>query len=107
MKFGVVVFPGSNCDRDMIEALREDLVQEARLQADLRGPGGHEPRGRVVGQQLRREGVEDLPVQERVRHPAQIQDPVVGHRLIRRDGLQDGPGGRCPRIHEAVGLLCR
>lgn len=28
MKFGVVVFPGSNCDRDMIEALRIDLKQE-------------------------------------------------------------------------------
>ena len=28
MKFGVVVFPGSNCDRDMIEALRNDLGQE-------------------------------------------------------------------------------
>jgi phosphoribosylformylglycinamidine synthase I len=28
MKFGVVVFPGSNCDRDMILALREDLGQE-------------------------------------------------------------------------------
>ncbi|MEJ7627702.1 MAG: phosphoribosylformylglycinamidine synthase subunit PurQ [Ferruginibacter sp.] len=28
MKFGVVVFPGSNCDRDMIEALRNDLNQE-------------------------------------------------------------------------------
>lgn len=28
MKFGVVVFPGSNCDRDMIEALRSDLKQE-------------------------------------------------------------------------------
>ncbi len=28
MKFGVVVFPGSNCDRDMIEALRVDLKQE-------------------------------------------------------------------------------
>ncbi len=25
MKFGVVVFPGSNCDRDMIGALRDDL----------------------------------------------------------------------------------
>ena len=30
MKFGVVVFPGSNCDRDMIDALREDLGQEVR-----------------------------------------------------------------------------
>lgn len=28
MKFGVVVFPGSNCDRDMIEALQTDLNQE-------------------------------------------------------------------------------
>ena len=28
MKFGVVVFPGSNCDRDMIEALQNDLKQE-------------------------------------------------------------------------------
>lgn len=28
MKFGVVVFPGSNCDRDMIEALQHDLGQE-------------------------------------------------------------------------------
>ena len=28
MKFGVVVFPGSNCDRDMIEALQTDMQQE-------------------------------------------------------------------------------
>ncbi len=28
MKFGVVVFPGSNCDRDMIDALRYNLNQE-------------------------------------------------------------------------------
>jgi phosphoribosylformylglycinamidine synthase len=28
MKFGVVVFPGSNCDRDMQEALSADLGQE-------------------------------------------------------------------------------
>ncbi len=28
MKFGVVVFPGSNCDRDMIGALSNDLQQE-------------------------------------------------------------------------------
>lgn len=28
MKFGVVRFPGSNCDLDMIEALRSDLKQE-------------------------------------------------------------------------------
>jgi len=28
MKFGVVVFPGSNCDRDMQDALKYDLGQE-------------------------------------------------------------------------------
>ena len=28
MKFGVVVFPGSNCDRDMYDALKHDLQQE-------------------------------------------------------------------------------
>jgi len=28
MKFGVVVFPGSNCDRDMQDALQNDLKQE-------------------------------------------------------------------------------
>ncbi len=28
MKFGVVIFPGSNCDRDMIDALKNDLHQE-------------------------------------------------------------------------------
>ncbi|HVZ56808.1 MAG TPA: phosphoribosylformylglycinamidine synthase subunit PurQ [Chitinophagaceae bacterium] len=28
MKFGVVVFPGSNCDRDMYDALADDLNQE-------------------------------------------------------------------------------
>lgn len=28
MKFGVVVFPGSNCDRDMQEALQDDLNKE-------------------------------------------------------------------------------
>lgn len=28
MKFGIVVFPGSNCDRDMMHALQDDLQQE-------------------------------------------------------------------------------
>jgi phosphoribosylformylglycinamidine synthase subunit PurQ / glutaminase len=28
MKFAVVIFPGSNCDRDMVEALQNDLQQE-------------------------------------------------------------------------------
>jgi phosphoribosylformylglycinamidine synthase I len=31
MKFGIVVFPGSNCDRDMMDALQSDLNQEVRF----------------------------------------------------------------------------
>lgn len=31
MKFGVVVFPGSNCDRDMHDALRYDLGQDVTM----------------------------------------------------------------------------
>jgi phosphoribosylformylglycinamidine synthase subunit PurQ / glutaminase len=31
MKFGVVIFPGSNCDRDMIDALKNDLKQEVEI----------------------------------------------------------------------------
>jgi phosphoribosylformylglycinamidine synthase subunit PurQ / glutaminase len=31
MKFGVVVFPGSNCDRDIHDALVHDLKQECRM----------------------------------------------------------------------------
>jgi phosphoribosylformylglycinamidine synthase len=31
MKFGVVVFPGSNCDRDMRDALADDLGQEVTM----------------------------------------------------------------------------
>ncbi len=28
MKFGIIVFPGSNCDSDMVHALQDDLQQE-------------------------------------------------------------------------------
>ena len=31
MKFGVVVFPGSNCDRDMYDALKYDLEQDVTM----------------------------------------------------------------------------
>jgi len=31
MKFGIVVFPGSNCDRDMQDALQTDLNQEVQM----------------------------------------------------------------------------
>jgi phosphoribosylformylglycinamidine synthase I len=31
MKFGVVVFPGSNCDRDMCDALKYELKQDVKM----------------------------------------------------------------------------
>ena len=31
MRFGVVVFPGSNCDRDMYDALKDDLGQDVTM----------------------------------------------------------------------------
>ncbi len=31
MKFGIVVFPGSNCDRDMMHALQDDLQQDVQM----------------------------------------------------------------------------
>lgn len=31
MKFGLLVFPGSNCDRDMVDALEKDLGQQVIL----------------------------------------------------------------------------
>lgn len=31
MKFGIVVFPGSNCDQDMYDALHNELKQEVRM----------------------------------------------------------------------------
>ncbi|MBM3922675.1 MAG: phosphoribosylformylglycinamidine synthase subunit PurQ [Sphingomonadales bacterium] len=31
MKFGIVVFPGSNCDQDMYDALHYELKQEVRM----------------------------------------------------------------------------
>ena len=50
MKFGVVIFPGSNCDHDMVYALRDILKQEVvelwHKDTDLQGcdaiaiPGG-------------------------------------------------------------------
>ena len=49
MKFGVVVFPGSNCDRDMEQALRYDLGQETiMLWHKDRGLPGFGPEDCVV-----------------------------------------------------------
>ena len=61
MKFGVVVFPGSNCDRDMRDALAEDLNQDVIMlwhkDTDLHGLGKEDcivlPGGFSYGDYLR------------------------------------------------------
>ncbi len=61
MKFGVVVFPGSNCDRDMQDALQSDLNQEVVMlwhkDTDLGGLGKEDcivlPGGFSYGDYLR------------------------------------------------------
>jgi phosphoribosylformylglycinamidine synthase subunit PurQ / glutaminase len=61
MKFGVVVFPGSNCDRDMQEALSGDLGQQVEMlwhkDRDLSGFGTNDcivlPGGFSYGDYLR------------------------------------------------------
>src|SRR5579872_72250 len=61
MKFGVVVFPGSNCDRDMQDALQQDLGQEVVMlwhkDTGLPGFGGDDcivlPGGFSYGDYLR------------------------------------------------------
>lgn len=61
MKFGVVIFPGSNCDRDMIDALEQDLKQEVvalwHKDQDLEGFQGEDcivlPGGFSYGDYLR------------------------------------------------------
>ncbi|MHB1921779.1 MAG: phosphoribosylformylglycinamidine synthase I [Chitinophagaceae bacterium] len=60
-RFGVVVFPGSNCDRDIMDALRKDLGQEViplwHKDRDLKGWGGEDciilPGGFSFGDYLR------------------------------------------------------
>lgn len=61
MKFGIVVFPGSNCDRDMMHALQDDLKQEVQMlwhkDSDLSGFGKNDcivlPGGFSYGDYLR------------------------------------------------------
>ncbi len=61
MKFGVVVFPGSNCDRDIYDALKYDLEQEVVMlwhkNRDLEGLGSEDciilPGGFSYGDYLR------------------------------------------------------
>lgn len=84
MKFGVVVFPGSNCEKDMADAVRLHLKEEAVFlwhdDADLQGvdaillPGGFS-----YGDYLRSGAIARFsPVMESVKAFAEKGGPVLG-----------------------------
>ena len=63
MKFGIVVFPGSNCDEDAYHAAKDVLGQEAEYlwhkDTDLKGADVRDPAGRLRARRLpahRRDG---------------------------------------------------
>jgi len=87
MKFGIVVFPGSNCDRDMEFALRHDLGQEVVMlwHKDSELPGFTKedcivlPGGFSYGDYLRCGALARFsPMMERVIEHAQNGGKVLG-----------------------------
>ncbi|MBH0231460.1 phosphoribosylformylglycinamidine synthase subunit PurQ [Halobacillus yeomjeoni] len=84
MKFAVVVFPGSNCDRDMYFAAKDALGEEADLvwyeEADLSDydaillPGGFS-----YGDYLRSGAIAATsPITEQIRAAAEAGKPILG-----------------------------
>ena len=84
MKFGIVVFPGSNCDRDCYHVVERVLDQEAEWvwhrDADLSGLDGVIlPGGFSYGDYLRTGAIAKMsPVMEAVAEFAETGRPVVG-----------------------------
>ena len=84
MKFGIVVFPGSNCDRDCYHVVERVLDQEAEWvwhrDADLSGLDGVIlPGGFSYGDYLRTGAIAKMsPVMEAVADFAATGRPVVG-----------------------------
>lgn len=100
MKFGVVTFPGSNCDDDMIYVLREKLGQQVEKlwhkDTDLKGvdfvvlPGGFS-----YGDYLRSGAIAKLsPIMGEVRRHAEKGGYVMGicngFQILTESGLLDG-----------------
>ena len=107
MKFAVVVFPGSNCDRDMYFAVKDALGEEAELvwykEADLSGfdaillPGGFS-----YGDYLRSGAIASTsPIIEQIREAAEAGKPVLGvcngFQILLEIGLL--PGAMLPNQH--------
>ena len=100
MKFAVVVFPGSNCDRDMYYAVKEGLNEEADLvwylDADLSSydailiPGGFS-----YGDYLRSGSIASTsPIVQQIKKAAADKKPVLGvcngFQILLESGLLPG-----------------
>lgn len=100
MKFGVVIFPGSNCDHDTYHVLKHVMGQETRFlwhqDADLHGvdvvvvPGGFS-----YGDYLRCGAIAKFsPVMESIRHHAREGKLVLGicngFQILQEAGLLPG-----------------
>ncbi len=100
MKFGVVIFPGSNCDHDMVYLLREKLGQEVvelwHKDTDLQNcdmiilPGGFS-----YGDYLRSGAIASLsPIMEKVKEFAHASGYVLGvcngFQILCESGLLEG-----------------
>ncbi|RWZ57975.1 phosphoribosylformylglycinamidine synthase subunit PurQ [Halobacillus fulvus] len=112
MKFAVVVFPGSNCDRDMYFAAKDALGEEADLvwylDADLSSydaillPGGFS-----YGDYLRSGAIAATsPVIDQIREAAEAGKPVLGvcngFQVLLEMGLL--PGAMLP--NEKLKFMC-
>ncbi len=119
MKFGVVVFPGSNCDQDAYHAVTQVLGESAELiwhkDADLKGadvvilPGGF-----AHGDYLRTGAMARFsPIMREVRAFAERGGPVVGicngFQILLESGLLPGAmirnrglKYRCEHVHVRV-----
>ncbi|KHE72062.1 phosphoribosylformylglycinamidine synthase subunit PurQ [Halobacillus sp. BBL2006] len=107
MKFAVVVFPGSNCDRDMYYAVKDALGEEADLvwykEADLSSydsillPGGFS-----YGDYLRSGAIASTSdIIEQIREAAEAGKPILGvcngFQVLLEMGLL--PGAMLPNKH--------
>ncbi|RYG73134.1 phosphoribosylformylglycinamidine synthase subunit PurQ [Lentibacillus lipolyticus] len=112
MKFAVVVFPGSNCDRDMYHAVREVLQEEADLVWHESGnlqdydaillPGGFS-----YGDYLRSGAVAAVSdIMDQVKRQAAQGKPVLGvcngFQVLLESGLL--PGAMLP--NEKLAFMC-